>query len=272
MAKGKKRRLTASEKCTHDSKRAKVAGDAGDNGSSFTTAQGQVLPAKLKKYWAQRMGYFWRFDQGIQIDEEGWYSVTPEAIADSTAERIAQLYNDKQAEKGYGRLCVVDAFCGVGGNAIKFAEWCEHVIAIDIDPVRLEMARNNARVYGVDDRIEFILGDFYHLAPQIKADAVFLSPPWGGPDYIGADVFGLDQLPIHTGKEWLERARLISSNVIYYLPKNCDPAELANLCPDVSCDIEMNVLNGALKAITVYYDQLALFGSSNPRCYRNSCR
>lgn len=45
------------------------------------------------------------------------------------------------------------------------------------------MAKHNAAVYGVQDRIEFIVGDFVALADTLKADVVFLSPPWGGPQY-----------------------------------------------------------------------------------------
>ena len=52
------------------------------------------------------------YDQGCLLDEEGWYSVTPEAVADQIAERCR---------------CdvILDAFCGVGGNAIAFAKTCE---------------------------------------------------------------------------------------------------------------------------------------------------
>lgn len=57
------------------------------------------------------------------------------------------------------------------------------MIAVDIDPVKIEMARHNAQVYGVADRIEFVVGDFFELAHRLYADMVFLSPPWGGPDY-----------------------------------------------------------------------------------------
>ncbi|KAI9473303.1 Trimethylguanosine synthase [Coemansia sp. RSA 989] len=231
--------------------------------------QNHQLPSDLQKYWRQRHNFFWKFDEGILIDEEGWYSVTPEVIAEDTAARIAQLYNPKQpadpSQMDYGRLCVVDAFCGVGGNTIKFATWCEHVIAIDIDPVRLEMARHNARVYGVEDRIEFILGDFYELAPMLKADVVFMSPPWGGPEYTSAPVFDLDCLPFHSAREWLDRARLISSNIVYFMPRNCDPRHLADLYPEAPCDIELNYTNGFLKSLTVYYNDLALRGSSEPR-------
>jgi hypothetical protein len=62
--------------------------------------------------FAQRTRYFSRYDEGCLLDEEGWYSVTPEAIATQIAERCR---------------CdvVLDAFCGVGGNAIAFARTCE---------------------------------------------------------------------------------------------------------------------------------------------------
>lgn len=65
------------------------------------------------------------------------------------------------------------------------------VIAIDIDPVRLALAQHNAEVYGVGNQIEFLQGDFLQLAPSLKGDVVFLSPPWGGPEYLSADVFNI---------------------------------------------------------------------------------
>ena len=43
--------------------------------------QMQALPRKLWKYWLQRYTLFSRFDEGVKMDEEGWYSVTPEAVA-----------------------------------------------------------------------------------------------------------------------------------------------------------------------------------------------
>lgn len=43
-----------------------------------------------------------------------------------------------------------------------------HVIAIDIDPLKVALAYNNAVVYGVEDYIEFIVGDFFQLAPSLK--------------------------------------------------------------------------------------------------------
>lgn len=51
----------------------------------------------------------------LALVTEGWFSVTPEKIAEHIAERCR---------------CdvIVDAFCGVGGNAIQFAFTCERGI------------------------------------------------------------------------------------------------------------------------------------------------
>ncbi|MCJ8744761.1 hypothetical protein PDJAM_G00122290 [Pangasius djambal] len=137
---------------------------------------------ELAKYWAQRYRLFSRFDEGVKLDHEGWFSVTPEKIAEHIAQRV---------QVASQTLVIVDAFCGVGGNAIQFALTGNMVIAIDIDPVRLALAQHNAAVYGVSERIDFIQADFLQVAPQLRADVVFLGPPWGGPKYLHADVFNI---------------------------------------------------------------------------------
>eukprot|EP00268_Persea_americana_P049474 TRINITY_DN5308_c0_g1_i1.p1 TRINITY_DN5308_c0_g1~~TRINITY_DN5308_c0_g1_i1.p1 ORF type:complete len:746 (-),score=154.13 TRINITY_DN5308_c0_g1_i1:638-2875(-) len=63
----------------------------------------------IVKYWWQRYLLFSRFDDGIKMDEEGWFSVTPEPIARHQASRC-------------GSGTVIDCFTGVGGNAIQFAK------------------------------------------------------------------------------------------------------------------------------------------------------
>ena len=93
------------------------------------------------------------------------------------------------------------------------------VIAIDIDPQKIALARHNAAVYGVEDRIEFIVGDFLQVAPTLKADVVFLSPPWGGPSYTHSSTFQLQDMK-PDGFDIYEAARQISPNIAYFLPKN----------------------------------------------------
>ncbi|KAF2309807.1 hypothetical protein GH714_005214 [Hevea brasiliensis] len=69
----------------------------------------EELSANIGKYWCQRYLLFSRFDSGIQMDEEGWFSVTPEPIA-----RHHALRCDSDI--------IIDCFAGVGGNAIQFAQ------------------------------------------------------------------------------------------------------------------------------------------------------
>lgn len=42
------------------------------------------------------------------------------------------------------------------------------MIAIDIDPRKIEYARHNAGIYGVAENIDFIKGDSFSLAPRLK--------------------------------------------------------------------------------------------------------
>lgn len=55
---------------------------------------------------------FSKYDRGIKIDDEGWYSVTPETIAKHIANKVADCFG------GEGTANVIDPFCGVGGNMI----------------------------------------------------------------------------------------------------------------------------------------------------------
>ncbi|NWI01743.1 TGS1 synthase, partial [Tichodroma muraria] len=202
---------------------------------------------ELIKYWAQRYRLFSRFDEGIKLDREGWFSVTPEKIAEHIAVRVSQSFNCD---------IIVDAFCGVGGNAIQFALTSKRVIAIDIDPEKLRLARHNAEVYGVAERIDFLCGDFMALAAGLRADAVFLSPPWGGPDYAAAEIFDIQTMICPDGYPF-QLSKKITNNIVYFLPRNADINQVASLAgPGGKVEIEQNFLNNKLKTITAYFGDL----------------
>ena len=126
--------------------------------------------APNNKFWNQRYYYFSKFDKGIKMDEDSWYSVTPEEIAKYTAKLI----------KG---KTIIDGFCGCGGNVIQFSKYCSKVYAIDISKSKLDLCKNNCEVYNCKNNIEFIHSDFLEMKNKIKADYIFLSPPWGGTEY-----------------------------------------------------------------------------------------
>ncbi|KAG9145040.1 hypothetical protein Leryth_018332, partial [Lithospermum erythrorhizon] len=210
--------------------------------------KGEAVSALVKKYWVQRYELFSKYDEGIKMDEEGWFSVTPEAIA------------ARQAQRCSGGV-VIDGFTGVGGNAIQFASMCHHVIAIDIDPKRVALALGNATVYGVEDYIDFVVGDFFQLAQTLKGDKVFLSPPWGGPSYTKEENFTLDLLKPCDGYKLFQVAQTISPNIIMFLPKNIELDQVEELSwlssPPLDMEIEEHLFNGKSKAITAYFGDVA---------------
>nr|MBA2319801.1 methyltransferase domain-containing protein [Deltaproteobacteria bacterium] len=147
---------------------------------------------------------------GVRLDEEGRWSLTPEAIALAIG-------------KSAGRVAVIDATCGAGGNAIGFARAGCDVLAIDRDPDRLAHARHNARAYGVSMR--FLAGDAAELLPGLPPALVFVDPPWGRT--WPRDRCGLGDLPVLAAI--LPRCR---GPVWAKVPPSFDPAELPGGIPE----------------------------------------
>ncbi|KRY88098.1 Trimethylguanosine synthase [Trichinella pseudospiralis] len=170
----------------------------------------------LRKYWRRRYDLFSLFDRGIALDRESWYSVTPEKIAKHIARRCK-----------FGT--VVDAFCGAGSNAIHFSLAGMKVTAIDIDPEKIKLAKHNAAIYGVQDSIEFLCADFLKIYKNLSADFVFLSPPWGGPEYLNHDVYDVKRMNRLNGKNIFKRALKISQRIIYFLPRNSSILQILHL-------------------------------------------
>ncbi|RVD89936.1 uncharacterized protein DFL_000922 [Arthrobotrys flagrans] len=210
------------------------------------------IPWDLLHYWHQRYSLFSLWDEGIWITDEGFYSVTPESVARKIARHI--LPPDLAKPR-----IILDAFCGVGGNAIQFAlsPQCERVIALDHDEATIECAKHNARIYGVEDKIEFVKADFFEFAKNwegdFELDAVFLSPPWGGPSYKHEEVFNLEDMT-YGGAEIYAAGRKISPNLVLYLPRNGDLNQIAKYDPDAK---EIKVVHYCLqsrsKAICAYF-------------------
>ncbi|KAI3939019.1 hypothetical protein MKW92_008869 [Papaver armeniacum] len=211
---------------------------------------GMIISPVVKKYWFQRYNLFSLYDEGIQMDEEGWYSVTPEEIAIKHAEKAAA-----------GGGVIIDCFSGVGGNSIQFAKKCSNVIAIDINPQKVALANSNAKIYGVEEYIDFVVGDFFQLASSLEGDVVFLTPPWGGPTYTTVEKFTLDLLQPKDGYSIFQAAQKITPNIIMFLPRNVNLHQVEELSwlssPPLNLQIEENYVEGRLKGITAYFGDTA---------------
>jgi trimethylguanosine synthase len=177
------------------------------------------------KYWAQRRRLFSRFDRGCQLDSEGWYSVTPELIADHVARRVADLAQHLLAHQQQQSLplqmslparpegiVIMDAFCGCGGNSIAFGKIPSHlvskVVCVDTDRSKLLKAAHNASLYSIPkDKLVFVEcnsifilkycykhGEFILDQPTTQLPQ-YMPPPVMPTTHAGYQIGGLDLLP-----------------------------------------------------------------------------
>ena len=160
------------------------------------------------------------------------------------------------------------------------------VIALDTSPTRLALARHNAALHGVAARIEFVLADFRTFArrllyatsttpasaPARKIDVVFLSPPWGGPEYLSGPEYSLARTQPEPATELFRLARLLTPNVAFYVPRNTALEDIAALLPALApanedggggtdtaehVEVEEEWMGTKLKALTCYFGGLA---------------
>ena len=71
----------------------------------------------------------------------------------------------------------------------------------------------------MEDRIEFIVGDYFKIIPSLRPDVVFLSPPWGGPAYLDQDIFDLEDMGGMDGLEIYRVAKERTDNIAYFVPR-----------------------------------------------------
>ena len=178
-------------------------------------------------FFYKRYYYYSKYDKGIKMDYESWYSVTPESIA----KYIALLTRGK---------VIIDGFCGSGGNVIQFSKYGKKVFAIDIDKNKIDICKNNCNVYECENNIEFILDDYLNMKGKIKADFVFLSPPWGGLKYKNSNVYSIKKF-MHPNIIDIIRVSLnVAKFILFYVPRNLDLNELIDLVSFVKNEIESN--------------------------------
>ena len=74
---------------------------------------------------------------------------------------------------------VLDAGCGIGTQALAFAEAGARVTAVDVSHRSLDIARQRARAEGLDGRIEFYCADLENLTAVLPEQAYSLIYSWG---------------------------------------------------------------------------------------------
>ncbi len=139
--------------------------------------------------------------------------------------------------------CVIDACCGIGADSLAFAQAGKTVHGIDLDPVRVEIARHNAAVLGLSDS-HFEVADVRDAVPSALCETVFFDP--ARRDALGNRIFDVER--------YLPALSLISDwrtkNVIVKLSPGVDVEQLALY----GGGVEFISVNGDLKEAVLWRD------------------
>lgn len=253
--------------CLEDSvKKASTSRPGSNDKFDFSVVKAKIeksykqvsISRKMKKYYNRRYMLFTRFDEGCLLDTESWFSVTPEKTARHIADQVFKKMGNRSD------LTILDAFCGSGGNTIQFCKYFDNVISVDIDPIKLQCAQHNSRIYKTQDRVRFLLQDFFSLHKTLRInddqriDVIFLSPPWGGINYFHSKEADISEFPLDCFKIYLYCVNeLKCRNVVFFLPRNTNLEQVLFMAgPGGKCEIEQNFIDHKLVAMTAYYGGL----------------
>jgi len=158
---------------------------------------------------------------------------------------------------------VIDGFCGSGGNVIQFSKYCSEVFAIDIDPKKLEICKNNCRIYNCKDNIHFIEYDFLKIQNysklKVKADYIFLSPPWGGISYKNSDIYSIKESMTPDISEIIKVSLKIVKYIMFYVPRTLMLNELFGIISEINKNerlfFDIHILKSAnkIKALLIIF-------------------
>lgn len=97
--------------------------------------------------------------------------LTREALEQSSDRRVAA----HRAERFRGLGNILDACCGIGGDAIALGKVADRIACLDLDPARLRFCGENLRVHGIEARL--IEGDVLEMGDAMgEYDALFIDP------------------------------------------------------------------------------------------------
>jgi len=171
--------------------------------------------------------------KNLYFDTYGLRYSTPEIIGRYRAERV----------KGYR---IADISCGVGMQAIFFAQTNKEILCVDIDKRRIEYAKRNAKAYGVKN-MQFLVGDccsdeIYNIA---KGYDIIFSDPARKEAEKERDLKNLLPSPLKIMEKYGER------DYIFDLP----PQISQNKIPE-NWEKEYISLNSAIRRLTAYVGDL----------------
>ena len=155
-----------------------------------------------------------KFSKPIFGDEDARHTGCPEVVGQHLANQLSHFSS------------AIELCCGVGITAIQLAKKMGRITAVDINRKRINDAKKNAKKYGVEDRIKFIVGDVLdcNLLKNLPADVAFLDPDWAaggtGESIRHVHVNSVDHTKPSMRKMYILTKQYITPNIVIKVPKN----------------------------------------------------
>ena len=144
----------------------------------------RALARQLAEMGAEIRGVYERSESALRAKEglevvSGWY----EGLPQKTGFFLDQKYNRRAAARIAPGLRVLDCFTHTGSFALNCAAaGAERVTAVDVSESAVALARANAALNGLEDRMDFLAADVFELLPRLleegaRYDFIILDPP-----------------------------------------------------------------------------------------------
>lgn len=123
------------------------------------------------------------FDTNVPIIENGVKYIVDVAEGQKTGFFLDQKYNRLAMQKFCKDKKVLDCFTHTGSFALNAGyAGAQSVLAVDASDLAIEQARENAKLNGLENTVQFQCADVFELLPQLEAkgekyDVVILDPP-----------------------------------------------------------------------------------------------
>lgn len=207
----------------------------------------------------------------IKLDEEALYSTTDQVTADKITRDILNYIPQSST--------ITDATACIGGSAYSFAQQFSNVIAIENNKERFELLKHNMNILTSQpsllntnynhhishnqhihcniynklqqyafmqtksNNVECRHGDALLECKKQYQDAIFIDPPWGGPEYKTLDKVQLylSGLPLH---EVCKQIHNFTDYIIIKVPVNFDEIQFVN---DTQTFMELQRKNSQLR-------------------------
>lgn len=152
-----------------------------------------------------------KFSKSIFTDEDAYYMSCPEVVGQHIANQLSHFSS------------AVELCCAVGMLAIQLSKKINKIIAVDVDQNRINDARKNATLYGVKNKIEFIVGDVlnHNLLKNLSAEVAIIDPDWSAEGTKkSVHVNNIDSTQPSMREMFNLTKRYITPNIVSRVPKN----------------------------------------------------